>query len=229
VTVRRSLGCSRISVTLAALTLAGCSAVPRRIAPAEAGGNAGPPVIVYVIKRSWHTDIGIAAPDLHAPLAAVHESLPLAHYLLFGFGDRYFLMHRGSSTRGLVGAVWPGAGLVLVTGLATTPEESFGAANVVRLTLSAGQARRLEEFIGDTLATRSEPFNALAPGPYDGSLYYASTLRYSGLHTCNTWSIEALAAAGLPVRRFGVEFSGQVWRQVRKVAVAQQAATQNAR
>jgi hypothetical protein len=120
----------------------------------------------------------------------------------------------------LIGAVWPGQGLVLVTGLEGRPEQAFGADGVAPLTVSAAQARRLEDFVWNSLASHAGVASSLAPGPYSGSLYYDSTVRYSGLHTCNTWTAAGLEAAGLPVHSFGVEFSGQVWRQVRKLGSA---------
>jgi hypothetical protein len=134
------------------------------------------------------------------------------------------LANHGSSMGGMVGAIWPGPGLVLVTGLTGTPEQAFGDEGVIRLILTADQARRLEEFVLNTLAATDGVPKVLATGPYDGSYYYFSTLRYSGLHTCNTWTAEALKAAGLPVHGFGVEFSGQVWRQVRHIAQQQKLA-----
>ena len=212
-----------------ALALAACSSAPRKAA-APPGDSAaprnkavapaaevGPPVTLYVIKRSWHTDIGFDVADLHPPLATLRPALPEAHYLLFGFGDKHYLLNGGNSFEGMVGAVWPGEGLVLMTGLEGQPEHAFGAAGVARLRVSAAQAERLEEFVWNTLATHDGIATALAPGPYDESLYYESTLRYSGLHTCNTWTAEGLRSAGLPVRSFGVEFSWQVWSQVRRL------------
>ena len=198
-----------------ALVLTGCGTVPsKRVADVGPMADAGPPVTLYVIKRSWHTDIGFDATDLHPPLATLRPALPEANYLLFGFGDKHYLMTRANSFQGMVGAVWPGEGLVLLTGLKGTPEQAFGVNGVVRLRVSAAQARRLEEYVWNTLATENRVATALAPGPYEGSLYYGSTLRYSALHTCNTWTAAGLQAAGLPIRSFGVEFSGQVWRQV---------------
>jgi hypothetical protein len=179
--------------------------------------DAGPTVTIYVIKRSWHTDIGFDTADLHPPLASLRPALPEAHYLLFGFGDKHYLLTRQNSFEGMIGAVWPGEGLVLMTGLEATPEQAFGVNGVTRLRVRAAQALKLEKFIWNTLATQDGVAAALAPGPYAGSLYYASTLRYSGIHTCNTWTAEGLQTAGLPVRSFGVEFSGQVWRQVRRL------------
>jgi uncharacterized protein (TIGR02117 family) len=213
----------RLAIALTAFALAACGTVPLRYTQLQGGTDAGPPVVIYVIKRSWHTDIGFNAADLHLPLASLRPMLPEASYLLFGFGDRHYFMHQGESIATTIGAAWPGAGLVLMTGLTETPEQAFSAAGVTRLTLTATQARRLESFVWDTLATRDNAATALAAGPYDGSFYYASTTRYSGLHTCNTWTAEGLQAAGLPIRSFGVEFSGQVWRQVHKIRRQQNA------
>jgi hypothetical protein len=200
---------------LTALALAACASVPEPSAPG-ASVDAGPPVVVYVIKRSWHTDLGFAASDLHPPLAGIRTQLGGARYLIFGFGDRHYLIDHGGSTKGLLGAVWPGSGVVLVTGLDATPEAAFGVTEVIRLTLSATQARRLEVFVWGTLATGVDAASVLGAGPYDGSYYYAATVRYSGTHTCNTWTAEGLRAAGLPIHSFAVALSGQVWRQVRK-------------
>jgi uncharacterized protein (TIGR02117 family) len=202
------------------LLLASCSTAVRRSTDVAPSGESGPPVTIYVVKRSWHTDIGFNATDLHQPLATLRAALPEAYYLLFGFGDKHYLLNHGGSLDGLIGAVWPGEGLVLVTGLEGSPEQAFGADAVMRLSVSAAQARRLEDFVWKTLASRAGVASSLAPGPYSGSLYYDATVRYSGLHTCNTWTAEGLEAAGLPVHSFGVEFAGQVWRQVRKLELA---------
>jgi uncharacterized protein (TIGR02117 family) len=205
-----------IGLLLALLTA--CSAVrPADKASAGAGLIASTPVVIYVVKRSWHTDVGFDVTDLHAPLASLRGALPKARYLLFGFGDKHYLLAHGSSSGRLLGAVWPGEGLVLLTGLEATPEEAFAAKEVTRLTVTAAEAQQLEEFVWKTLASKDGVASSLAPGPYSDSFYYESVQRYSGLHTCNTWTAEALRAAGLPVRTSGVEFSGQVWRQVQRI------------
>jgi uncharacterized protein (TIGR02117 family) len=212
---------------LAVLALAGCSTLHERQVAAASEADSGPRIVIYVIRRRWHTDIGFNAADVPLPLAAVRSKLPAAHYLLFGFGDRHYLMTKGRSPAGLLGAVWPGPGVVLVTGLTATPEEAFGNEGVIRLTLSADQARHLEQFVWKTLATTDSVPTGLGAGPYAGSYYYAATVGYSGLNTCNTWTAEALKVAGLPVNSFGVELSGQVWHQVRKIELEQRAAARS--
>ena len=200
---------------MVATAAAGCGTLPRHppAAPTEATGR--PSIVIYVVRRRWHTDIGFRATDLRSRLAGLLPRLPGAGYLLFGFGDRHYLMHQGGSMGSLLGALLPGAGVVLVTGLPATPGQSFGADAVHSVTVTAGQARALEDFVWTTLARDDDGPEQLGSGPYAGSLYYAATVRYSGLHTCNTWTAEALMAAGLPIHSFGVEFSGQVWRQLR--------------
>ena len=201
------------------VALVACSSVrPAEKASIRIGASAeAPPVVIYVVRRSWHIDVGFNAADLEPPLASIHAALPDAHYLLLGFGDKHYLLSHGQSFGRLLGAVLPGDGLVLLTGLEATPEEAFGANEVIRLRVTATQAQELEEFVWKTLATKDGTAKALAAGPYSDSLYYESPQRYSGVHTCNTWAAETLRAGGLPVRSVGVVFSGQLWRQVRRI------------
>jgi uncharacterized protein (TIGR02117 family) len=203
---------------MGAFALTGCS-TPRglQVAAADSEAGMGRPVVIYVVRRHWHTDLGFSAGDLPLPLAALRAQFPAARYLLFGFGDRHYLVNHDRGMGGLVGALWPGQGVVLVSGLAGTPEQAFGADSVIRLTLSAAQARRLEHFVWNTLGRSGGVAEVLAVGPYDASFYYAATPRYSAVNTCNTWTAAALKAAGLPLHSVGVEFSSQVWRQVRRI------------
>lgn len=208
---------------LAVYALAACRTSPQ-VRSTAAGG---PPVAIYIVRRSWHIDIGFDTADLRPPLATLRTALPNARYLLFGFGDRRYLLSHGQSFERLLGAVWPGEGLVLLTGIEATPQEVFGTTDVTRLTVSVTQATDLQEFVWDTLATEDGVATALAHGPYSGSVYFGSVQRYSGLHTCNTWAAEALRSAALPVHSSGVVFSGQLWRQVRRIKRHEKSLTQS--
>lgn len=204
--------------------LAACSSVPRLPAAdgavSEAAGGS-----VYVIRRGWHVDIGMARADLRGPLAKVAAGLPDARFVLFGFGDRRYLLHGGN----MVAALWPGAGLVLVTGIAGDPTNTFGKENVVRAVVSATQMSALQTFVLGTLERQGESIAPLAPGPYAGSTYFASVQRYSGLHTCNTWAAQALESAGLPVTSTGVALAWQLWHQLRKFPHSEPLAWQGSR
>jgi hypothetical protein len=187
--------------------------------------------VIFVARRDWHIDIGFAAADLEAPLDASIGQFPGVRYVFFGFGDRHYLMAKSRNVPAMLGALWPGPGLMLITGLIAAPSEAFGADQVIELRVSDAQARGVQGFIARSMARSDSPVGGDppansarvtpdAPGPYEGSLYFAAISRYSALHTCNTWAAEALQAGGLPVRSSAVLFAGQLWRQVRKVAAA---------
>jgi uncharacterized protein (TIGR02117 family) len=189
--------------------LAACSGPAQR---AEATGDGA--ATVYVVRRGWHTDVAFPVEGLHGPLQLIAAEFPGARYLVFGFGDRRYLLSRGRDFGDELLALWPGAGLILVTGLQATPQQAFGANQVVALRLPPQRADAVADYVRDSLQLDSGALRSVAPGPYPDSLFYASTRTYSGLHTCNTWTAEALRAGAVPVDSAGVIFAWQLWSQL---------------
>jgi hypothetical protein len=147
----------------------------------------------------------------------VRADFPATRYLLFGFGDRHYLLDKDRGFGGMLAALWPGPGLVLVTSVATTLPAAFGDGNVIEISVTPAQAAEAQELVWQSLAATNGAIAPLLAGPYDDSLYYASSERYSALHTCNTWAAETLHAAHLAVHSEGIEFAGQVWRQAQRL------------
>ncbi len=184
--------------------------------------------VIYVVRRGWHIDVGFAAADIQPSLNSVAGQFPEMRYLFFGFGDRHYLLAKHRNTSVLLDALWPGRGMILATGLSSSPQEAFGTVHVAALAVSEEQARDAQAFIRRSLDEQSagREGGALKPyrsGPYEGSLYFAATPRYSAFHTCNTWAAESLAAAGLPIHSAGVIFAGQLWVHVRRLEKKQSA------
>ncbi|HEY1934363.1 MAG TPA: DUF2459 domain-containing protein [Acetobacteraceae bacterium] len=178
--------------------------------------------IVYVIDRGWHTDIGLPADEITGPLAALEQGFPGVRYLTVGFGERAFLTAREVTVGETLRALLPSRSALLVTALRAPPDAAFGANDVVALHVSADGLARLQAALWQ--AVQRTPGGAparLADGPYVGSEFYAAMGTYDAFDTCNTWTATMLAAAGLPVSAGGVMFSGQVMRQVRRVAKQQ--------
>jgi uncharacterized protein (TIGR02117 family) len=190
--------------------LAACSATPPRLTDQKSA-------VIYVIKRNWHVDIGFATADLQPPLASLRTDFPGVRYLLFGFGDRHYLLDRDRGFSGALAALWPGAGLMLVTGLTATAQTAFGDNNVIEIRVSSAQTRELQQFVWRSLTRDGGGVTPLHLGPYQGSLYYAASQRYSALHTCNTWAAQALQAAGIRIHSYGVALSGQLWVQLQRL------------
>jgi hypothetical protein len=167
---------------------------------------------IYVVRRSWHIDIGFAVQALHAPLDRVTAKFPGARYLFFGFGDRRYLEAKHHTVPVLISALRSGAGLVLVSALGSTPQEGFGADQVIELPVTEAAALDIEAFVA-----KSMDLDTKLPGPYEGSLYFNAIPMYSAAHTCNTWAAEGLKAGGLPIHSDGVVFAGQLWEQVQRL------------
>ena len=183
--------------------------------------------VIYVVRRGWHMDIGFAAADLQPPLNAVAAQFPQVRYLFFGFGDQHYLLAKDRNAPVSLGALWPGPGMILATALASSPQAAFGAAHVATLFVTDRQVRDIQAFVWYSLDRQSAEqgggVKPYAPGPYEDSLFFAATPRYSGLHTCNTWAAESLRDAALPVHSAGVIFAGQLWTQVRRLEKNQSA------
>ncbi len=194
---------------------AGCASSPPPQNLAEAPHAAD----VFLIDRGWHTDIGLAARQVTGPLSQLRQTFPGVRFLIFGFGERAYLLSRNRSLVDTVAALIPGPGAVLVTGLRVPPTEAFGASNVIALGVSQEGIDRVVGFLTASIALdrRGRPLR-IAEGPYPGSLFYASPGTYSATYTCNTWTAEALRIGGLPISPTGVLFASQVIGRARRAA-----------
>ena len=164
----------------------------------------------------------MAADQVGAPLARLRSVFPGVRVLLFGFGERAWLLHRRHDFADTLAALLPGSGALLVTALRVPPQSAFPPEDVVTLHVSAGGLARLNDFISGSFEWAPDgALRSIADGPYAGSLFYASTMQYSGVFTCNTWSAEGLQTAGLPIHAGGTLFAAEVADQARAVAARQ--------
>jgi hypothetical protein len=172
---------------------------------------------IYVARRGWHIDIGMAAADLSPPLNQAAAALPGSKYVFFGFADKHYLLAANHNAPVLLLALWPGASILLTTGLTNSPAEGFGASHVITLLVTPDQMHDLQTFIWRSLRTQDDVLKVYRDGPYEGSVYFLGKPKYSAFHTCNTWGAEALRAAGFHVHTAGVIFAGQLWLQARRL------------
>lgn len=211
----------RLAAVVALMTavLGGCAGTPP---PVDAVPAAAPPAgaaAVAIVDRGWHTDIALPAAALSRPIAGVARAFPGARYLVFGFGDRVFYMSREETFGQTVAAMFPGPGVILVTGLRASPAEAFGADHVVTLGVTCAELAAITGYLQRALATPPDGLpQRLDDGPYPGSVFYASSESYDLFHDCNRWTLAALGSGGLPAHPAGVIFAGQVMAQARAIA-----------
>lgn len=188
-------------------SVASCTATPVQPYPALAPEQPA----IYVIAGGWRTEIGLRLGEISGPLAALKPSFPGARYLVFGWGARDYYMARNPGIGDLLRAMVPGPAVMLVIPLRVPPAAFACAANAAAVPTSRDGLARLSQFLWESLAKDPRPMSA---GPYPQSVFFAATGTYSLDHTCNTWTAEALHAAGLPVTASGVVFADQVLDQL---------------
>jgi uncharacterized protein (TIGR02117 family) len=199
---------------LVVLALTACVA-EYPLGPPDDGPKTAP---VFVIIRDWHTEIALPADAVDGRLALLRAAFPDATWLAFGIGERSFMVNESPGLLDMLAALFPSPTAIRVTGLRQPPAPVSGPeTETVMVHVTQAKRAGLVEFI-------SLSFEYAAPdgprfmtrGPYPGSLFYHATPTYSGFYTCNTWTADALRAAGIPVRSFGTLSAAGLARQVRR-------------
>jgi hypothetical protein len=192
--------------------LPGCAWTPVR--PYE--GRAAPVASVDVIALAWHTEIGVAAADIHGPLTALVSEFAGARELVFGWGQREYYMAGHPGSADLIGAAFPSTAVMLVIPVTTSPTDTFPGAEVLPQGVSRPGLDRFSNYVWGYLEKGPDgrPIR-LAPGPFPGSVFYASGATYYLARTCNTFTAEGLRVAGVPVHASAVILPYQVTDQLR--------------
>lgn len=144
---------------------------------------------IWLSETLIHTEIGVPAAYLRGKLATVARDFPGGEVLTFGFGKRHFFLSSPPRVFATFFAAIPGPGAMEVGGHPGPPPGSLA------LSVSpAGFTRLLagieESFAGDPVPIATQ----------FGRSYFAASRLYTLAFTCNTWTAEMLASAGLPVR-----------------------------
>lgn len=223
---RASLAGTLLSVLW--LLLAACSVQSPRSEQPPSATSTGRGQVIYIVRRQWHIAIEVPTDDLVAPLASLEVNFPKVKYLSFGFGDLHYLVAKNKSFPGILAALWPGRGLILISGSNLSPEKIFGTDQVIPLAVSSAQGRAAQAFIWESLSNNASGVAPYAEARPEEGLYFSAVPSYSAVYTCNTWVAEILAAAGLPVRAHGVIFANQLWSQVRRLPRSAQPLTYTA-
>jgi hypothetical protein len=202
----RRAGLIALPLAIALLTgLGGCGARPAACVPQPAPRTD----VVYLIDHGWHTDIAIPSGELRGKMTVFQRIFPGLQVLVVGFGKRTFMMAPVTTSGDLLIGPFPGDGTILAVGLKGAPAVAYDQGIEATIALPPGGAKRLSDFVWNTLKVEDGTPEKLADGFFPGSIFYATRTGYAGTYTCNTWTADALHAAGLPIDADGVVFAGQ--------------------
>ena len=195
--------------------LAACAPTPRHMADPPAAATQ----IVYALVIDWHTELSLPAEGITGPLERLRAIFPGSRYFSFGFGERLYYQKPDANWADALRAILPGPGTVLLTALNGPPPEMYPGAEMVALRVTQAELDRLADYMWDTLEKGPDGrLVRLGDGKFPGYVFYGAATGYSGVYTCNTWTIQALDAAGLQAGAPGVLFAGQAMDRIRAVA-----------
>jgi uncharacterized protein (TIGR02117 family) len=171
---------------------------------------------IYVSSNGWHTDITVRKADIPADRITEATDFADAHYLQFGWGDADYYTTPDPGIGTTLGAAFAGPAVVHVAGLKALPNAVFNDTEQIALTLSAENfAKLLDALHASFDRGGAARVAASADGVYDFSRFYPATGEFHLFNTCNTWTAQTLAAAGVAVTVSGTQSADDVMRQLR--------------
>ena len=181
----------RRSLLAGGLGLAGCAAP-----------SAGPPgpreASVFLAEHGWHTEAVV--PD------------GSGRWISWGFGAQAFFTSPSPGLPEFLAALTAGPAAIV-----STPEAPRSTAVALAVSL-AGLAAMRAFLAAELLRTADGEPVVIAPGFRPGGVFFAARRPYSLAYTCNSWTMDVLAAGGLPVRSRGTLTAADAMAQARRAA-----------
>ncbi|MBM3227059.1 MAG: DUF2459 domain-containing protein, partial [Candidatus Tectomicrobia bacterium] len=153
-------------------------------------------------RHAWHTGIVVKTDDVNPHLWPETSDFPEALYLAVGWGDRDFYQAVQAGLGLLLQAALNSpASVLFVIGVPTPLPAYFPSADILEIPVSQQGLDELARFIHRTYK-RNASGQTIHLGPGNNhrrSMFYLAEGEYSLFNTCNTWTSEALQAAGFPI------------------------------
>ena len=170
--------------------------------------SAAPPVTpstecrtIYVADHGWHTGLIVLRQDFD-PRASLRTTLfDQKKWLEFGWGDAEFYQAAETSMRLALRALFsPTETVMHVYAFDGTPKGNFPNSEVLPVRVTEAGLRKMLAFVRDHFAKDEQGHpKPIRRGLYGLSYFFHAVGSYSWARTCNTWTAEALVAAGLDV------------------------------
>jgi hypothetical protein len=191
-------------------------APPRAFLAARPGVPPRAPVI-GVLVTGWHSGLILPVREL-GPLRSLLPPYAGERYVSFGWGNRRFYMASHPTFSDAIAALFSSPSVLLVQDARTLRALVPPGARYRSLCADRNEVWKVDAYLRHALLRRHGKPVRLGAGPWTDSAFYASGERYDGLHTCNTWTADALQSAGLPVHSSDPIFSSQLVHLIAKLS-----------
>ncbi|RYZ79182.1 MAG: DUF2459 domain-containing protein, partial [Moraxellaceae bacterium] len=156
---------------------------------------------IYFIYRSWHTSILFDAKTLAPQSPLLKRKLDAEKFARIGWGDGDYFTGKsktwGTAAKALVVSKYSAIQLLTYN---YDPFDEIPADTIVPLMITDEGFRNLSRYVNNsfTLDAQGNLLALMANGEATGEFFQANG-HYGAFSNCNTWSGQALRAAGLPV------------------------------
>ena len=217
---------ARLVALLCVAALHSCATKPDLAAiPDEAS-----PHTIYYIYRDWHTSVMLDArtyrelSKLPQVSTTLNTEVAPASYVRIGWGDGDYYTGKSTSvvtaTRALIAS---SHSAIQVIGYTADPFTRIPAETRVALRITDDAMRALVAYL-DASFVQSEEGRLQQLHAYvaNSGVFFEASQHYGLLNNCNSWSGDALRAAGLPIRGTFNLTAQSVFEQARAISSYQQ-------
>jgi hypothetical protein len=128
----------------------------------------------------------------------------------WGFGARDFFTSASPGLREFLAALTPGPAAIVAAPHAE-PED------LVAIPVGTAALEAIRGFLADEVARDGNGHpRRLQGGSRAGATYYEARRFYSLAYTCNSWTMDVLAAGGIPVRSRGILTAADAMAEARR-------------
>lgn len=189
------------------------------------------PHTIYYIYRDWHTSVMLDGDTYRRlsklPLVdtTLNTEVAPASYVRIGWGDGEYYTGKSttvvSATRALIASSYSA---IQVIGYTTAPFARIPAETRVALQITDDAMRELVTYLDASfMQTDDGQLHPLRAYVDNSGVFFEASRKYGLFNNCNTWSGDALRAAGLPIRGAFNLTAKSVFEQARAIAEYQQA------
>ena len=192
----------RLIVIAIPLLLSVCSYAPHALKPnnKHAAIN-GAAHAVLVLNHGWHTGIVVPSVELNRKVPQLSQRFAQAKFYEIGWGDKGFYQAQEITSALTMRAIfWPTDAVLHIVAI-DDPKTYFAQSEMRSVCMRVDALDNLLEFIRSSFVFESTTdsarsgLQALKPGIYGDSHFYAAVGDYHLFNTCNSWTAKALASA----------------------------------
>lgn len=202
------------------------SVVLNACTPTTANNQNGAMVVydygIFVVNHGRHTGIVINRACINPSFPLLASLSVRTDFIEIGWGDKkYYQARTPTLFMALQAVLYPTESVIQVVELPTWPTDYFSDSEVVELQVSEAGYGDLLKFIEQTFFKdeNGHPVNT-GKSLYGRGFFYSAIGKFHAFRTCNTWTAEALAKAGLPITDSLIITADDLMKEVRKISAS---------